>query len=558
MHTERSIPAVRRSLRRLPRRSGLMAATRVAALLGLLLAACAPAPGSHVVPANARAGDLTLEACSVKIQGTEFDADCGTLVVPENRAEPGSRLITVPVMRVHAAADQPAEPIFFLQGGPGQSNLGVEPPLGLLANHDFVMVGYRGVDGLVRLTCPEYSRALHGTGGDLLSVASRAGLGGAARACADRWQAAGVDLAGYTMPEVIGDLELARERLDYPRIDLLSESYGTRLAQIYAYLHPDRIYRSAMVGVNPPGRFVYEPEIIDRQLQDYARLCAQDAACKARSPDLSETMRQVIDHMPRRWLFVPIDPGKVKAMTFMGLFTRDMAAMVFDAYQAAADGDASGLALVSLAWDFMAPSVLVWGDSFAKAAPADFDPARDYAADMNPPGSIMGSPLSLMSFDNLNGNWPVTSIPDELRRVHPSDVETLLVSGSVDFSTPAQYATDELLPTLSKGQQVIVAEAGHTGDLFGLQPAATERLLTSFYDTGLADASLFTYLPMNFRVGLGVPLLAKLLAGAGLVLTTGIVAGLFWVLRRRRGRRAFGRQPAGDGPAVAQGMPGPA
>jgi hypothetical protein len=126
----------------------------------------------------------------------------------------------------------------------------------------------------------------------------------------------------------------------------------------------------------------------------------------------------------------------------------------------------------------------------------------------------------------------------------------------VDFSTPAQYATDELLPTLSKGQQVIVAEAGHTGDLFGLQPAATEWLLTSFYDTGLADASLFTYLPMNFRVGLGFPLLAKLLAGAGLVLITGIAAGLFWVLRWRR--RAFGRQPAGDRPAVAQGMAGPA
>jgi pimeloyl-ACP methyl ester carboxylesterase len=558
MHTEMFIPAVRRSLRRLPRLSGLRAATLVAAIVGLLLAACAPAPGSNAVPVNARAGDLTLEACSVKIQGTEFDADCGTLVVPENRADPGSRLITVPVMRVHAAADQPAEPIFFLQGGPGQSNLGFEPPLGLLANHDFVMVGYRGVDGSVRLDCPEYGQAMKGVGGDLLSQESQANLGTAAAACARRLQAADIDLAGYTMPEVIADMEMARAALGYPRIDLLSESYGTRVAQIYAYLHPDRLYRSAMVGVNPPGRFVYEPEVIDQQLQDYARLCAQDAACKARSPDLSETMRQVIDHMPRRWLFVPIDPGKVRAMTFMGLFTRDMAAMVFDTYQAAADGDASGLALLSVAWDFMAPSVLVWGDSFAKAAPADFDPARDYAADMNPPGSIMGSPLSLMSFDKLTGNWPITSIPDELQRVQPSDVETLLVSGSVDFSTPAQYATDELLPTLSKGQQVMVVEAGHTGDLFGLQPAATERLLTSFYDTGLADASLFTYRPMEFRVGFGFPLLAKLLAGAGLVLITGIAAGLFWVLRWRRGRRSFGRQPAGDVPAVAQGMPGPA
>ena len=31
--------------------------------------------------------------------------------------------------------------------------------------------------------------------------------------------------------------------------DLLSESYGTRLAQIYAAMHPDRLLRSAMIGV---------------------------------------------------------------------------------------------------------------------------------------------------------------------------------------------------------------------------------------------------------------------------------------------------------------------
>jgi pimeloyl-ACP methyl ester carboxylesterase len=506
-----------------------------------------------VVPLGARPGDLALEACSYKIQATKFAADCGTLVVPENRADPGSRLIAVPVVRVHAVADQPGEPIFFLQGGPGQSNLGIQPPLGLLANHDFVMVGYRGVDGSVRLDCPEYSQAVKGVGGDLLGAESQANLGAAAAACAQRLQASGVDLAGYSMPEVIADIELARAALGYARINLLSESYGTRVAQLYAYLHPDRIYRSAMVAVNPPGRFVYEPGMIDQQLQDYARLCAQDAGCRSRSPDLVETMRQVLGNLPKRWLFVPIDPGKVKAMTHMGLFTRDMAAMVFEAYQAAAAGDASGLALISVAWDFMAPSVLVWGDSFAKAGTADYDPARDYAADMNPPGSVIGSPLTALAFEQSARNWPITLIAPELRRVQPSDVETLLVSGSVDFSTPPQYATDELLPALSHGQQVLVAEAGHTGDLFGLQPAATERLLTSFYDTGVADASLFTYMPMDFRVGLGFPLIAKLLAGASALLAAGLVAGVLWVIRRIQRRQGRFHQPIGASQPTAAG-----
>jgi pimeloyl-ACP methyl ester carboxylesterase len=551
MNTYDPTPTFRfqRSLSRLSAQPG---AALVFALLGMLLAACASAPAGSAVPPGAQPGDLALEACSYKIKGTTFEADCGTLVVLENRAAPESRLIALPVIRVHAAADQPAEPIFYLQGGPGQSNLGIEPPLGLLANHDFVMVGYRGVDGSVRLDCPEYGQAMKGVGDDLLSQESQANLGAAAGACAERLLAAGIDLAGYTMPEVIADMELVRAALGYPRIDLLSESYGTRVAQLYAYLHPDRIYRSALVAVNPPGRFVYEPEVIDQQLQDYARLCAQEAACRSRSPDLVETMRQVLGNLPRRWLFVPIDPGKVKAMTFMGLFTRDMAAMVFDAYQAAAAGDASGLALISVAWDFMAPSVLVWGDSFAKAGPADYDPARDYAADMNPPGSIIGSPLSALAFDSSARHWPITPLPAELRRVQPSDVETLLVSGSVDFSTPPQYAVDELLPALRHGQHVMVAEAGHTGDLFGLQPAATERLLTSFYDTGVADASLFTYMPMDFHVGLGFPLMTKLLAGAGLLLIAGFGLCLVWVFRRWQRRPGARRQPAGARPPAAE------
>lgn len=554
MYTDEAITTIRPHLRRRPRLRPARAAAWVGALLGLLLAACAPVRRETALPLDARPGDLSLEACSYDIQGTQFAADCGTLVVPENRADPETRLISVPVIRVHATTDQPSEAIFFLNGGPGQSNLTFQPPLGLLAGHDFVLVGYRGVDGSVRLDCPEYGRALQRSGGDLLSAAARASRNEAAGQCAERLEAAGVDLAGYTMPEVIADVEMAREALGYERIHLLSESYGTRVAQLYAYLHPDRIYRSAMVAVNPPGRFVWEPETIDEQLQDYARLCAQDAACQARSADLTETMRQVFANMPERWLLVPIDPGKVKTMTFMGLSDRVNAADLFDAYQAAAGGDASGLALMSLGWDVMAPSLLVWGDVLAKAGTADYDPARDYASDMNPPGSIVGSPGSLLYFDSM-ASWPIAPLPAELRRVQPSDVETLLISGSLDFYTPAQYATDELLPALSNGQQVIVAEAGHTGDLFGLQSAATERLLTSFYDTGVADASLFGYIPMDFRVQVGFPRLAKVLAGATVVLAIGLGTGLGWVVWRWRRRVTHTRQHVADRRQPAESIP---
>jgi len=512
-----------------------------ATVLGLILMACGGPATARTVPAGAKPGELIVEPCKFKTDVGEYAADCGTLVVPENRAKADSRLIALPVIRVRATGNNPAEPIFWLTGGPGQSNMKLKPPAWLFARHDFVMVGYRGVDGSSVLDCPEYDRVLRSpsAGGDALSAESLANVAEAMAACAARLQAAGVDLEGYTTPEVVADMEAARMALNYERVNLFSGSYGTRVAQIYAYLHPDRLYRSVMSGATPPGRIVMEPERLDAQLEYYARLCAQDAACSARTPDLAETIRRVAHTMPRRWLFLPIDPGNVKVVTFQLLYSRSTAPMAFDAYIAAEQGDASGLALMSLLG--LAPTGITWGAFFSKAFSMDYDPSRDYAADMDPPGSILGSPHSLGVWSTAWA-WPVRLMPAELRQVHPSDVETLIVSGSADVATPAELATKELLPHLSHGQQVILAEMSHF-DLPGLetQPQAFERLLTSFLDTGVADDSLYTYAPIDFQVSWGYPAQAKL--GLGLILLIiGIVAGVIWLTIRRIKRRVVLRR----------------
>ena len=469
-------------------------------------------------------GTLKLSTKPFKIGSRRYVAEHGTLMVPENRRKADSRSISIPILRIRAANDQRAEPIFWLEGGPGSSNLKFRPPAWLLAKHDIVMVGYRGVDGAVRLDCPEVSRALKRTGGDLLSAQSRTSLSRAMSDAVKRLRDDGADLAGYTIPEVVEDMEAARIALGYRRVNLLSASYGTRVAQMYAYRHPDSLYRSGMIGVNPPGHFVWEPATIDAQLNHYAALWARDPKNQVRTPDLAETMRQVIQHMPRRWLLLPIDPGKVKVVTFAMLFHRRAAAMVFDAYLAAAQGDASGLALMSLACDFLLPKMLVWGDLFAKGSSADFDLARDYAAELNPSDSIMGSPLALLIWGSAAGAWPINLIPAELRQVQPCDVETLLVSGSLDFSTPAEFATRELLPHLTRGKQVILKEYGHVNDVFSIQPQIIERLLTSFYEMGVVDDSLVTCVPMDFHVPVGFPLLAKAALGV-MLLIMAIVIG---------------------------------
>ena len=89
------------------------------------------------------------------------------------------------------------------------------------------------------LDCPEVASALQHSA-DWLSAKSYRAYGDGFRACADRLTQDGVDLDGYTVVSQVDDLEAARKALGYERIDLISESAGTRTALIYGWRYPRR------------------------------------------------------------------------------------------------------------------------------------------------------------------------------------------------------------------------------------------------------------------------------------------------------------------------------
>ena len=167
------------------------------------------------VPAGAKSGDLTMAPCEVYLEGDDrhYPGDCGTLVVPENRVDPDSRLIALPVTRIRASGDDPLEPIFWFEGGPGSPNYTLYPSDGLIQRHDFVMVGYRGIDGQVVLECPEIGTAIRAINDGYTSDGGLASLGRAAAECGERIQSEGIDLDGYSMNQTIDDAEAARTAL---------------------------------------------------------------------------------------------------------------------------------------------------------------------------------------------------------------------------------------------------------------------------------------------------------------------------------------------------------
>ena len=197
--------------------------------------------------------------------------------------------------------------------------------------------------------------------------------------------------------------------------------------------------------------------------------------------------------MPRRWLGFPIDPGKVRAAAFMMLYSRKSAALALDAYAAADRGDASGLAALSLAMTlhrtFLGDGPL--GDLYCKGS-LDYDPGRDYVADSAPAGHALGAPISEMIWGPLAEGCPWPRVPADARlgRLRPTDVETLLLGGTLDVATPVQAATRDALPFLRRGQQIVLPGMSHL-DLLQERPEAFQALAVRFFDTGAGDLSGF-------------------------------------------------------------------
>jgi pimeloyl-ACP methyl ester carboxylesterase len=523
------------------RATGLVLIALVASGLAFLHFGGGSAPVS--VPSGAHAGQLTLNHCTY---GHE-PADCGTLVVRENRHDPHSRLIALPVTRIHARTSHPDMPIFRLQGGPGLTNMDFPQASRFTADHDFVLVGYRGIDGSTRLDCPEVVNSLEHAR-DFLSTPSLESEAAAYKACAKRLQNDGVDLAGYSLPERVDDLELARRDLGYGKIDLVSESAGTRTAMIYAWRHPHSINRSVMVSANPPGHYVWSAKTVDEQINRYAALCAQTSDCRNRTANLTASVHSAYGHIPSRWMFLPIKKGNVQVAGFFGLNNATTAGggpiaspRTIDTLLSIDKGDGAGAWLLSAFAGIAFPRGQVWGDA-AAVGRSDAAAARRLFASHADRGGVIGSPGTelLYAGGRLLDAWPANPDENEYASVRNTQVPTLLVGGALDFAAPPENATRELLPHLLNGHQVVLRNIGHADDFWAYEPTASTRLIDSYLDTGRVDTSLYTENQLDFTPSTTHGTVAKIVLGIFLGLAAITILSLLWIARRLRRGATFG------------------
>src|ERR1700679_4246294 len=170
---------------------------------------------------------------------------------------------------------------------------------------------------------------------------------------------------------------------------------------------------------------------------------------------------------------------------------------------------------------------------------ADAQPGDRYFSSAADQGSIIGNTLAdfLWGAGRLVHAWPATPSESQYTSVPNSNIPTLLIGGTLDFETPAQNATKELLPPLPNGHQVILSGLGHVDDFFSYEPSASTQLLTTFYATGQVDMSRYTPNVVSFTTSQSQAAIAKDIIGfmIGFALLAVIWLVVLAIRIRRRG-----------------------
>lgn len=236
-----------------------------------------------------------------------YDAECGLLIVPEDRANPDpDDTIALQVVIFPARDENPApDPIIYLEGGPGGNSIETLPfntryePYA--QKRDLIFIDQRGV-GLSQpaLDCPEFNEAaLEMLPLDLTPEEITARASEALEACHDRLESEGANLSAYNSATNAADIADLRVALGYDEWNLWGISYGTRLALTIMRDYPEGVRSVILDSVYPPqvNLFTGAPDNYQRALAVLFEGCAAHPDCNSAYPDLENTFYAAVDQL---------------------------------------------------------------------------------------------------------------------------------------------------------------------------------------------------------------------------------------------------------------------
>jgi pimeloyl-ACP methyl ester carboxylesterase len=425
---------------------------------GLLLAAlpAAAQPSASFVPSE----------CAFPVPGSA-DVTCGTLSVPENRANAASRQIQLAVA-VFESASPTGDPIVFLQGGPGGSTLSLASQLyptfiaPLLAERDVILVDQRGTGASVpALNCPEVSAAsTQDLVTDLPQDEQESLYLESFTACRDRLTSEGVDLSAYTSRENAADIADLITALGYEQAHLYGGSYGTRLALTVLRDHPQVVASLIIDSAIPVEVNLYDEQAFktDFALNRLFSACARDTACAAAYPELAADFYGVVAALASAPVTVatnhPLTGAPVEAVigdsefisaVFLAMQVPQLIPSIPQIITQVRDGDTSGLALpvaVSLALSDAISFGMFVSTNCAEEIYASTPEQMQAAWDEYPLVSNFAAGAAFGSAQNafaVCDAWGAQAFQEGENTPVTGDVPVLALAGEFDPATPAVW-----------------------------------------------------------------------------------------------------------------------
>jgi pimeloyl-ACP methyl ester carboxylesterase len=440
----------------------------------VLIAGCgggdgAEAPNAGFTPPRISSGDL--HRCHLQPAAPGFR--CGELELPLERADRGLGTTTV-AFAVRPPSDRPASegaPIFAVEGGPGYGSTGTSKAYvslfgDLLDRHALVLVDQRGTGLSDPIDCP---RLQTNDAPEWIEMAD----------CARRL---GLRFDSYRTAAAADDLDSVREALGYDKLALYGDSYGTFLAQSYAYRHPHTLAAIVLDSAYPTfGESAWYPNLPRTAIRAMDVACRRDPSCQGDAGGRLERLARYLRRTRRGvgdLLDALIDAAYGPPETF-----RDI--------------DVAGAALVAgdpEPWRRLTRDDRIgYGDprSYSHAAEVVYS-CNDYPmiwdkdateterlAQLNQairryPKGTFGpfTPREVAESSNIGYLYCLTAPrpgpdyePPADRQAKPTDAPVLVVSGELDSVTTA-HEGDRVADQFPHARQYIVRDAGHVDALY--------------------------------------------------------------------------------------------
>jgi len=417
----------------------------------------------------------------------------GYLTVPENRADPNSQIIQIPIYHFKSRSPNPkADPIIYTVGGPGYTTMPSAQYMNYykyLDDRDFILVEQRGnLFAKPHLDCPEWSEAQHAInlpGFD--PKRSDSLLAKAARACRARLTGKGIDLNGYNTTEIAADINDLVEALRIPEYNLLTISYSTKISQVLLRDYPQRI-RSVVMDSPLPLEVRYDEESVQNLLETVNSLledCEADKACNNAFPNIRTRFFEYLADKTQNPLEVSIEnPESGKMETFylkgadlIAVFTLastgEVGSIPFEINKLL-QGDTSSLK-ERLSYVFEAPGngaglgmrLSVW---CAEENP--FNSPGIVEAETTKYPEVKGLSPAVFE-DEVCNIWKVKKVAEIENHPVKSDIPVLLISGEFDSETPVKWA-ESMKDNLENSYHLVFKGWKHTPTTNWGNPCAME------------------------------------------------------------------------------------